>query len=119
PRRCREGIDLRFGGRHKIRPTGRVLLQPDQPFHRVNRGTSLNYSPIAFNTASREGCARMGSNPALLIAVSGSFRPWPVIVAVTTLPAGIVRLSTHFFRPANGAAQAGSTKSPSVRAMSL
>src|SRR5688500_18319257 len=48
-----------------------------------------DHSPINFITAALSGRASSGSNPAVLIAVSGSFNPCPVSVAVITLPAGI------------------------------
>jgi hypothetical protein len=65
------------------------------------------------------GSTTIGSQPALLIALSGSFNPCPVIVAVTMLPAGIFPAFTHAANPAKQAAEAGSTKIPSVRATNL
>ena len=74
------------------------------------------YSPITAITASLLGTTTVGSKPAVLIAVSGSFNPCPVIVAAMRLPSPIIPLSTHFFIPARHAADAGSTRIPSVRA---
>src|SRR5579871_3653549 len=72
---------------------------------------------MARATASVVGSTTTGSKPEVLIALSGSFNPWPVIVAVKMLPAGMRPDLTHLMMPANAAALAGSTKIPSVRAM--
>ena len=74
---------------------------------------------MTFITASFVAGTTVAAKPAVLIAVSGSFKPCPVIVAVMRLPSGIIPACTHLISPASGAAHAGSTKMPSQRAMSL
>src|SRR4029077_5542048 len=46
-------------------------------------------------------------------AVSGSLRPWPVIVHTTTAPAGTWPLARAWSSPATPAAEAGSPNTPS------
>src|SRR5437762_179768 len=83
------------------------------------RSPELHQSPMACNTASLFGGTTVGSNPAALMAVSGSFKPWPVMIATTRLPSGICPSFTQRINPASGVAQAGSTNRPSVRAINL
>ena len=71
---------------------------------------------MASITACLVALTMIGENPAVLIAVSGSFKPCPVIVAVTNDPSGISPAAIALISPANGAAQAGSTINPSVLA---
>ncbi len=54
-----------------------------------NPKTLKPYNPMTFKTAAVVASTSIGSNPAVLIALSGSFNPCPVIVAAITLPAGI------------------------------
>ena len=53
------------------------------------------------------------------IAVSGSFRPWPVSVQTMVLPSPITPRSRSFSTPAIEVADAGSQKMPSVSASSF
>src|SRR5207247_1205685 len=89
------------------------------PLRVPRRAEARGYNPITFITASFFGSTTTGSEPAALIALSGSFKPWPVMVAVITLPSGIVFDRAHLIKPASGAHDAGSAKIPSDRATSL
>lgn len=67
--------------------------------------------------AAALGGTSSGSFPEAARAQSGSLRPCPVMVAVIRLPSGMRPLRTLWIKPARGAAQAGSTKTPSVWAI--
>lgn len=75
------------------------------------------YRPRVFMRAAALGGTSSGSLLEAAMAQSGSLRPCPVIVAVTRLPSGMRALRTFWIKPARGAAQAGSTKTPSVWAI--
>ncbi len=69
--------------------------------------------------ATAPGSTGTGSTATMpSIAVSGSFRPWPVTVQTTTEPFGRRPSAAVASRPAMLAADAGSTKIPSCRASS-
>ncbi len=78
-----------------------------------------HHIPIAPRTDSRSGSTTTDLASAFSIAIAGSFSPCPVTVTTIVESEGMSPLAWLFTIPAIPAADAGSTKMPSVLASSL
>src|SRR5579884_4005246 len=102
------------GYAHRVepRPQVRRARRHADPDHRAASGSATSRSSASSVAGTASGRLSVRST------ASGSLRPWPVSTHATTAPAGSRPSRARLRRPATGAADEGSTNTPSSRASS-
>src|SRR5579884_345241 len=97
-------------------------VEPRPQVRRARRHADPDHSAASGSAPSRSSASSVAGTASGRLSVrstaSGSLRPWPVSTHATTAPAGSRPSRARLRRPATGAADEGSTNTPSSRASS-